>query len=283
MEEGVGCAFVVYKENMEIKHQNYRLPSFCSVFQAELFALKSALEYLLGLSPSEPVAIYTDSYSSIQAIEDRSSKTPLVIAIQRLLLQHRQRGTNLLVQWVKAHVGIDGNERADSLAKDFLSSTAIPVAIDAPLSFVKRMLSHTAVTNWSRDWQSQTKGRWTAKFFPTVIQRKQAGKFEHNFVATQFLTSHGKFGTYLFERRCRDGPECVCGELQTCRHLLLECPLLIAARQDLETELSIRGYGLTINNLSIIFTEPELRSVANNTFHRIHRKLMAWEASGLLH
>src|SRR5699024_11128254 len=126
--------------------------------------------------PTTSVAIFSDSSSSLQAIQDRASKTPLVIAIQRLLIRHGDRRSALTIHWVKAHVGTSGNERADELAKDCLADDAILVQVDAPMSFVKRCLSEAAYANWNTKWITAQHGRWTSFFFPSIGHRKRAGK-----------------------------------------------------------------------------------------------------------
>lgn len=59
----VGCAFVVFQNAEETHYEQYQLPVFCSVFQAELIAIRQALEYLIGLMWSllgmMPLATFT--------------------------------------------------------------------------------------------------------------------------------------------------------------------------------------------------------------------------------
>ncbi|XP_035227648.1 uncharacterized protein LOC118199894, partial [Stegodyphus dumicola] len=86
-----------------------------SVFQAELTALKAALDFTANNSRYK--VIYTDSMSSLQAIQGGRSRHLIVRDIQKLLISI-PASLRLELQWVPAHTGIKGNEAADMIAKD---------------------------------------------------------------------------------------------------------------------------------------------------------------------
>src|SRR5699024_2203391 len=119
-----------------------------------------------------------------------------------------------------------------------------------PRSYAKRYLKQKMNSEWNSRWVNSTKGRWTAQFFPTVTDRKATGKVPLTFVATQFLSGHGKFGAYLHKMRCRRDPMCECKETQTCEHLLFECPLLRDIREELEAECGTQRIELGTNALA---------------------------------
>ena len=97
-------------------------------FRGELCGLYMALHLAL---PDMPLVILTDSLLAKQAVEgylqgkpsrwDSSSKS-LVAAIGALA---HQRTTHWQIRWVKAHVGIAGNELADAAAKQALMKPAV--------------------------------------------------------------------------------------------------------------------------------------------------------------
>ncbi|KAH9510565.1 hypothetical protein DERF_009087 [Dermatophagoides farinae] len=61
-------------------------------------------------------------------------------------------------------------------------------------------------------------------FFPT-IQSRLKSKLQPNFVVTQFVSNHGKFGEYL-SRFGQNNSSCsfCLSSMQASLHLLLECP-----------------------------------------------------------
>ncbi|XP_043213789.1 ribonuclease H-like [Amphibalanus amphitrite] len=105
----------------------------CSSTRAELVAIRGALEMLLrlegGLAES-PVIVCADSQEALATLASGagSQATALGAAVWRLLLALTDGGRRVFMQWIPAHCGIPGNERADVLAKEAssLSQDAVP-------------------------------------------------------------------------------------------------------------------------------------------------------------
>jgi len=91
--------------------------------------------------------------------------------------------------WVKAHVGIQGNELADTLANKATTNTDIMECCKkVPKSVVRSELGEKSVEKWQRDWY-QTKGQIT-KYFPIVADTLNMKiNITHNF--TTMVTGHG--------------------------------------------------------------------------------------------
>ncbi|GFS51658.1 RNase H domain-containing protein [Trichonephila clavipes] len=71
---------------------------------------------ILLLLPDEGLAIFSDSKSAIEAI--RNGETKISCDIITLLEQLHNKRKSCILQWIPAHVHIEGNEGADSLAKE---------------------------------------------------------------------------------------------------------------------------------------------------------------------
>lgn len=67
------------------------------------------------------MTVFTDSKTGVAKIQNEHAKTG-GSAIKDLVYQRakelRNYGTSLIIRWVPGHAKIDGNERADSAAKD---------------------------------------------------------------------------------------------------------------------------------------------------------------------
>jgi ribonuclease HI len=86
------------------------------IFSAEQGAILSAI-YATMVDPQRKV-IATDSLSTLLAASDKKvTKNPKTRQIRKLL---KQEGDKITLLWVPSHVGIQGNEKADSVAKEAL-------------------------------------------------------------------------------------------------------------------------------------------------------------------
>ncbi|GFX04593.1 RNase H domain-containing protein [Trichonephila clavipes] len=91
-----------------------------SNFTSELVAIREAL-LLYQQNPhvidsTEGLVIFSDSKSAIEAI--RNGETNISCDIITLLEQMHNKRKSCILQWIPAHVNIEGNECADSLAKE---------------------------------------------------------------------------------------------------------------------------------------------------------------------
>jgi ribonuclease HI len=89
-----------------------------TVFEGECQAILYALTQLLYWQMAfEKVVILVDSKSVIQAISSKKiPKTQIVLEIKKAF-QQLTALKYVMIQWVRSHVGIHGNEIADLLAK----------------------------------------------------------------------------------------------------------------------------------------------------------------------
>ena len=103
-----------------------RLPDRSSIFSAELQALVSALRYC-KINTSSKFAIFCDSKSVLQALSTKWDHPYVIIILEQLLYLYR-KGKSVIFCWLPSHIGICGNEHADSSAK---------AALRKEISFVK--------------------------------------------------------------------------------------------------------------------------------------------------
>ena len=249
MAEGTGCAYVLYQNEVEIYHQHFRLPDHCSIFQSELTAILSALNYVINAYPQSSTTIYSDSMSSLLALKNTESNDALIIKIQSLF-KHQQ---NITLEWTKAHVGTAGNERADHLAKQFGSDSALFIDVNAPISFVKQQLKKHYNLKWNHRWQTSHTGSGTRRVFNSIDQRGNAKLFSPNFIVTQFISCHGKFGEYLYRFKCRQNSNCLCGDLQSRDHLIFYCSAFAAQRHRLNSLCNLANKKLDADHFVELF------------------------------
>lgn len=84
-----------------------------------------------------------------------------------MLIRLAERGVNISLVWIKAHVGHTGNERADELAK---LGTELDVEesvwVSRPFSFLARKSEGRMYGEWGNEWRNCGIARMIEEFFP---------------------------------------------------------------------------------------------------------------------
>lgn len=141
-------------------------------------------------------------------------------SIQLIILRLQKTSCHLTLGWVKAHVGIEGNERADTLAKAATNNQQ-PIQTRQPITYVKNKIQLYAIKTWQEEWNSHHNGRYTYDLLPKVYNSppvKSAGQ-------TAFLTNHGPFPAYLYRFAKLPSSLCACGQEGTSLHYATACPI----------------------------------------------------------
>ena len=231
----VGCAFVVLRDGRRSTptSRKFLLDKCCSVFQAEVFAIHKALKWCIT-NAKQDISIFSDSRSALDAIAERSNPHPLIVEIHNSLSVLRRNSVSVDFVWVKAHVGIEGNEAADKEAKAAAVQRRAKEYTAFPISYAKRIIRQEQRDEWEAEYQNATTGATTRAFFPDLasIARLRENS-ETSFEATQIFTGHGFHKSYLKRFHITPDDTCPCGTdtPQTLHHLLTSCPEFAEARQ----------------------------------------------------
>ncbi|CAH2107429.1 unnamed protein product [Euphydryas editha] len=139
IEGKMGAALSVWSGATETQILRLVLPSYRTVYQSELLAIcraaRMAAENLAG-----SVEIYSDSALE-QALENPKALHPVAVEARGFLRNALLQNKCVSLFWIKAHEGLEGNERADYLPKEVALKFKRSFDYDTfPVSFVKRSL-----------------------------------------------------------------------------------------------------------------------------------------------
>jgi ribonuclease HI len=116
----VGAGIAIYSNKQLMTQGKYKLQSCCSNNQAEKIAILKALYQLPKLDDptNRIVAIFTDSKVTLDSLKNYSMHSSLIEEIKYKLRHLSSLNWIIHFKWVKAHIGIEGNEATDKLAKE---------------------------------------------------------------------------------------------------------------------------------------------------------------------
>ena len=222
-DAGVGFGVTVNNFN----HKG-TLPKMASSFTAELFAVLSALKIIFSIDGNK-FTILIDSKSVLQALECFNTHHPVILEILEWLFLLEKRGRKVEFCWVPAHVGILGNEKADTLAKE-AAAAGLPVRHPLPYKDFFPSIKKAAYEIFQFRWDLEISNKMreiTSEIHPWQyysMTRKQEVMLTRLRIGHTRLT-HSYLMCNSYQPFCED-----CLVPLTVKHLLTECPSLVEIR-----------------------------------------------------
>ena len=219
--------------------------STCTVFHSELYAIQMACEFLFTQNTQgEHINFHVDSQAALHAVASPCI-TSKVVKDTVKLLQYLSQDNTVHLQWVKAHVGIEGNEQADAAAKagsrvaEQYTHKHFPTTRNSMKARIRQMRNAA----WANKWLHSEEYRQSKDFLqgphPGIwadLKHKPAQTLSRTI---RFVTGHcymNRHNTLLrfgydglaerSEVTCR---LCETGE-ETPFHLITTCPVMITTR-----------------------------------------------------
>ena len=207
-----------------------KLPSECSIFQAEGQAILEALIFASNVVPSPScIEILSDSRAALIASLSSDSVTSPFHEIRSTLMSMPCK-TQLI--WIASHRGHLGNEVADMLAKQgALGPGTHTDFLLPPLSSLRLAIRRSVWQTWAAQWANCSKAEVTRAFFPSIASTKPMANLDLPRQVVQILSGHCRLNSYLFRISCAPSSSCACGNAdETVSHFLFDCHRFDAAR-----------------------------------------------------
>ncbi|MBZ5796184.1 RNAse HI domain-containing protein, partial [Burkholderia contaminans] len=170
-QQGTGAG--IYNETEKLQY-SIPLGKYTSVFQAEVYAiLHCAKENITRSYTNKRIDILSDSQAALKAITNPKVTSRLVWECQRELTRLADHN-KVTLTWVPGHTGIEGNEKADELARQGSSTpfTGAEPALGIPKSIVRGQIGEWVRNRQNEYWNSISRQRHGKMFIKGTCEER---------------------------------------------------------------------------------------------------------------
>ncbi|XP_055604733.1 uncharacterized protein LOC129752967 [Uranotaenia lowii] len=203
-----------------------RLNNICIIFTAESEAIKEALSWVVEQQVPQAYLICTDSMSAVTNLEKCKIKSKWKDCVQMLLNQIADLGAEVVFCWIPSHIGIPGNEKADTEAKKALE---LPEDTEQSVDFseVRKIIKLQITKRWQLQWHTNLNNK-LREVKNTLLPFKAAflGNRRDDVILARLRIGHTQLTHgYLLDKI--DRPLCSrCNEPMTVKHIIVNCDQL---------------------------------------------------------
>ncbi|XP_012272764.1 ribonuclease H1-like [Orussus abietinus] len=195
-----------------------RISKKYSVYEAEAFAILNALKYIKK-SNIQKAVIFSDSLrvlNKLSSIDKLGNDENIIYDIKELYIKIKQNRQVIKFIWIPSHKGIEGNEKADTLAKESTNRPQTDIKT-LPYSHTHREYKEEMKNNTWKYVQEQAKHKGTYYFkkfaekTTTAWFRNSSMKRDNITLINRLKSNHTRVKAHLFKKNIINSPECHCG------------------------------------------------------------------------
>ena len=254
--QGVGsgaCSAVMYHPNLnsDISYKSSPVGSMVSIDECEIDGIILGIDMIIQYHKTHLVNnnnvtcyILSDSISAIEHI-DKIDTCISLHSLKRLkvlceMLVHM--GIQIKLVHIPAHSALEGNMKADKLAKDTafkIASGEITAPVNTSAISAFSICSEITRKSWQRSWDNEHAGRTTHELIPTVYT-KILFPVERDIGISycRLLLNDTMLKDDSFRSGTSTSPICDCGsQRETAEHLLFHCTLYKKQRDEMVDQL----------------------------------------------
>eukprot|EP00116_Pleurobrachia_bachei_P002340 sb/3462602/ len=268
--EYVGGGWCLFRDGNTIKEGQCKLHSSETITSAETKALHLAAEDALRMVLTDltikSISFFTDSMVVVM----RLSKNPIKqLSTNRLvnILNNLALRVDTTVNWCPGHMGITGNERADTLAKE-----AAAMEFPDPENYLipQTEMNNSLKKQWKKSQvdsyrdtlrQQLTTTNLLIPHLEPLLSDPQESPHRN---VINFLSNRGTLGQFLYKRKLIPSPNCrFCGldEPEDNEHILCVCPGLYKIRAEVFNSYTLPPIAVGKIDLKTLFNFLNLSGV----------------------
>ena len=163
----VAAAYTVPSLDIDKK---LRLCDNSSIYAAELTAIKEAFTWIVDNESQglKHFAVFSDSLSVLTSLKKSFSNSRPTLLQDTIRIFNQIKMSEVHLIWIPSHVGILGNERADTLAGQSLELPTINSTDYLELQEVFSIIKSYVISKWQKEYDSDIKGLQYKSICPVV-------------------------------------------------------------------------------------------------------------------
>lgn len=228
---------------------SYKLPTFATVFQSEIFAIMMACELIkTSETIGNRIIICVDSQAALKALESCFVKSSIVRRCVTLL-KEISNSNHVILTWVPGHSNIIGNDYADMLARQGSEKhVSWTTQIECPLAATFFGISKYMKNKWQKSWTQIETCKVSRTIWPEINQKATQMLLNMNRaklrISIHALTGHWNIGRHAERRGTNTVEGCKgCGipnkDLDAF-HFWCDCPSLALSRLEIFNNTTLK-------------------------------------------
>ena len=152
--------------------KRFRIADDSSVYAAELTAIIESLRWILMCenenANKNKFIIFTDSLSVATSIKENEFNSRPNLFLEFRHIANKLKNNNILIAWIPSHIGLAGNEVADSLAKQSLELPEINSTNYLELNEIYALIKDYLINKGQYEYDREPKGKFYKLIQPLV-------------------------------------------------------------------------------------------------------------------
>ena len=156
------------------------------------------------------------------ALQGSNHKHPYIVQLLETQFKLNTLGKQVIFAWIPSHTGIQGNEKADKLAKEALDLDVSERNI--PYTDLKTKINTYIKDKWQTSWNLNPQNKlYQHKPIIEPLNSLPLAKRREDIVLTRARIGHTHL-THAYLFAAEDPPHCIsCNSLLTVKHILIDC------------------------------------------------------------